>query len=1100
MAREAVITSVPRGVKLGRTGFQVVMRTAGTPDGLLDTLEQLAGYRHVHPPGSGLNPVNYGYRIIRSPAGQLLVLGRTLDAGIDFSSRSNKLAHLLAVDTAEISSLRISSPAAVLAAIEGQLARTWNTGPETKVSAFPLPTIPVHPAACRRWNELKGDAGWGGLLAQRAARGQATLVVAPDCSPGWSLRLLELFQEVLAILPPDIRWRTSFETSVVGSSSSLLRGTYVGSPESTCGLAGLLVVDLSQRAAVPANVAPDELITTAREGPKRIQLRRGPPTLVSLGTTDTGETNTVTRLAPADTPRPAIRTGPSKPPVSWSDASEDDQRSALGWYIGGGTVLLGLILVSVLLGGWHWWDTSETKRLQQKVGEYANGDDGNKPDTSDALTLGDWQRAFRDDDKDAKDRPSEKEFPLLLSALRTKRIESGHINDKDKRHQLVADSRAIVELPSPEEEKLLDAAERLGLDLPEGLEGKHRQAAAKFLAGWLADNKLSWTPTSAAEDFDTLRQRIQLAIAFTKAALHTTNSRVTELQDHASKIWGNADGNANPKWPDLFAEKVSRDNLEFKQISWFLADAREPPENNTSNADPTTSAGSNANVDPGKPPDAELQKLSEQIKKYNARPPADCEKVVLADGVDLSAIKLQVELASCGSWKPVADCKQTNKKWDLLGLPDDGPDQKTLWGTISVESGEKSDKLIFKRHPNTSNDALYVPIRLAAGAAPIEVVVLAEQENTEFKTEAGQTLYDLVESGSLCLTPNDMLSITSIPAEIQNGIVTTFHDPGKDGLSFSATPMGGMNGIAVTLTADWGKCASKPAPKKEQLLTDVWLDSFTGTVASEQGALMLVLKCDDRGFKPWTQRYTRLLNGSGNALPSGNCSVDEWKKTVDKVLQNSPYDNLKGPKGQTADTFVEAWLGKAPSNPSDRSLRYNHVNNLDRGGVPAWYEEAWRHLCGSPEYKTHTRNRARKEVVIELGQQPPQEDVDKHGIWNKRLDEVCSTMLNTSRNVKAFLDTESSKSLRAAGVVVLELAAKDAAPKASESMKAIPLASLFDVTLDLNWKFPGGELKRVRRFTIKKSSTSASPKGSATAGPESHATSEANDPSAREQN
>ena len=139
-----------------------------------------------------------------------------------------------------------------------------------------LPAPPVQRARCSRWHEVMGDAGWAGLLAQRALRGQASLVIAPDCSPTWCRRLLELFQEVVALLPPEGRWRTTFETTVIGTSASLLRGTYAGSAESSTGRAGLLAVDLSQRSPLPANVPADEFIDVARQGPKQEITTRAP--------------------------------------------------------------------------------------------------------------------------------------------------------------------------------------------------------------------------------------------------------------------------------------------------------------------------------------------------------------------------------------------------------------------------------------------------------------------------------------------------------------------------------------------------------------------------------------------------------------------------------------------------------------------------------------------------------------------------------------------------------------------------------------------------------------------------------------------------------
>ena len=75
MIVETVITSVPRGLKAGRTGFQPVMRTRGLRDDVLRQLEPLTGYRHVHRQGSGQNPANYSYHRLASNVGDLAVLG-----------------------------------------------------------------------------------------------------------------------------------------------------------------------------------------------------------------------------------------------------------------------------------------------------------------------------------------------------------------------------------------------------------------------------------------------------------------------------------------------------------------------------------------------------------------------------------------------------------------------------------------------------------------------------------------------------------------------------------------------------------------------------------------------------------------------------------------------------------------------------------------------------------------------------------------------------------------------------------------------------------------------------------------------------------------
>jgi hypothetical protein len=271
MASEVVVTSAPRGVKLGRTGFQVVMRTAGMREDVTGTLEQLGDYRHVHPQGSGRNPTIYTFRRVRSFVGELSALVRSVDAGNDFSGRSNKLTHVVALGEAEVNALARATPPALLRALEsdGTLVSAWPGGPEERPSGPRLPSIASEARRCDRWAEQTGDAGWAGVIAERALRGAATLVVAPDCSPASSRMVLDLFDEVYALLPRSRRWEIPFDTTLVAAGSpATLRGTYAGSPESaTPGTA--LVVELAGRPPIPPEFETSDLVATARTGAAR---------------------------------------------------------------------------------------------------------------------------------------------------------------------------------------------------------------------------------------------------------------------------------------------------------------------------------------------------------------------------------------------------------------------------------------------------------------------------------------------------------------------------------------------------------------------------------------------------------------------------------------------------------------------------------------------------------------------------------------------------------------------------------------------------------------------------------------------------------------
>jgi len=289
MARELVVTSAPRGVKLGRTGFQVVMRTAGLREDVTEALEKLGDYRHVHPAGSGRNPTIYAFRRVRTFGGELAALVRSVDAGHDFSSRSNKLTHVVALDSAELAGLQQVSPPALLRALDSQglLASAWPGEPEERPAGPRLPSATSLPRRCSRWAEQAGDAGWAGVIAERALRGAPTLVVAADSSPASSQILLDLFDEVYSLLPPSRRWEIPFETTLVATNSpAALRGTYAGSPESaTPGTA--LLVDLAARVPVPLEFEGSDLVSTARTGSARrvsstTQAGKGPHPAVPL--------------------------------------------------------------------------------------------------------------------------------------------------------------------------------------------------------------------------------------------------------------------------------------------------------------------------------------------------------------------------------------------------------------------------------------------------------------------------------------------------------------------------------------------------------------------------------------------------------------------------------------------------------------------------------------------------------------------------------------------------------------------------------------------------------------------------------------------------
>jgi hypothetical protein len=261
MIHELVVTSAARGLQAGRSGFTTVLRTRGIHPELQSKLEQGSAYRHVYPQGDARNPRILSHALLQSPAGQMSVLSSIVDAGNGYDGRSNKLAHHLALDGGEVSARAMSSPASVLMALDhaGGLLRRWSGQPREQPAPTIAPPAPAcEPKPCNAWARVAGDAGWAGVIVERALRREQTwIIAAADCE------LIELFAEALSLVPPAQRWGVTFTTYAVGQPDMLWLGTVDGSPEAQAarGQSRVAVVDLVRK---PPLTAASALVDAAR--------------------------------------------------------------------------------------------------------------------------------------------------------------------------------------------------------------------------------------------------------------------------------------------------------------------------------------------------------------------------------------------------------------------------------------------------------------------------------------------------------------------------------------------------------------------------------------------------------------------------------------------------------------------------------------------------------------------------------------------------------------------------------------------------------------------------------------------------------------------
>lgn len=125
---------------------------------------------------------------------------------MDYSGRSNKIAHHLALTSAELEKFPLGpSP---LFSDENFWHETWDSEPETLDPGRVPRTNPESLNGFETWEEVFGDAGWAGLMGHGIANGmQSVSVIVPDTE-----NTLTLLNEALQMVPVEDRWKVCFST------------------------------------------------------------------------------------------------------------------------------------------------------------------------------------------------------------------------------------------------------------------------------------------------------------------------------------------------------------------------------------------------------------------------------------------------------------------------------------------------------------------------------------------------------------------------------------------------------------------------------------------------------------------------------------------------------------------------------------------------------------------------------------------------------------------------------------------------------------------------------------------------------------------------
>ena len=180
MSFELVYTSTRRGLRDGSSGFCTVAATDAIPRPLHERLESLSGYSHKEVTAGAEPPVNHSHLTIRLLRTVYHVVSRIGDAGIDYTGRTNKIAHHLALTSAEVA--QFPKGPASLFSDNAFWYPDWDSGPEV-LPCGRLPQIQTDPVNdFDTWTSVFGDAGWAGTLGQAATDGMkpVSIIVPPQ--------------------------------------------------------------------------------------------------------------------------------------------------------------------------------------------------------------------------------------------------------------------------------------------------------------------------------------------------------------------------------------------------------------------------------------------------------------------------------------------------------------------------------------------------------------------------------------------------------------------------------------------------------------------------------------------------------------------------------------------------------------------------------------------------------------------------------------------------------------------------------------------------------------------------------------------------------
>jgi hypothetical protein len=212
MAYQLIYTSVRRGLIPGRSGYTVAARHRQIRERLVSEIERVSGYAYAK---KGQSPKIYAHRKFDISGVVYHVLTRIVDAGSDYTGRTNHLAHHLICEDDELKNCG-ATPAEILYGYDWldqyeEEPRYFDDKEIVDVSKY-AGKIKL-PAS--NWKKVRGNAGDAALLVNDRGELKSSIVVVDSDQSSKLNSLLPLIAESSQLIGPG-----------TGNSSSVTFTTY----------------------------------------------------------------------------------------------------------------------------------------------------------------------------------------------------------------------------------------------------------------------------------------------------------------------------------------------------------------------------------------------------------------------------------------------------------------------------------------------------------------------------------------------------------------------------------------------------------------------------------------------------------------------------------------------------------------------------------------------------------------------------------------------------------------------------------------------------------------------------------------------------------